>query len=296
MKDRSRDVNPETVRRNHRYERLTWPEINEAVRQEKVVILPVGSTEQHGYHLPLDVDAKLAGSVALAAGERSPEDMLVLPTVDYGYCHHVMDFPGTINISPTTFVNLLLDITRSIAYHGFKRIVIVNGHGSNHPLVEQVGRQTILQTDALCCTLSWWQLVATKWNAEIRESGLGGCAHACELETSMYLHLDPEGVHADRVEGALPEFVTHVPGGEEWSWLDLTMGAGPAGIIGWTSSYSETGAIGAPELATAEKGQLVFDHAVERFVSLVRWLRSRPIDQRREHHPSLPTFDLPFEF
>jgi creatinine amidohydrolase len=207
-----------------------------------------------------------------------------------------MDFPGTINVSPTTFVNLLLDITRSVAYHGFKRIVIVNGHGSNHPLVEQVGRQTILQTDATCCTLSWWQLVAAKWNAEIRESGPGGCSHACELETSMCLHVDPDGVRRDRIKGAPTEFMTKVAGGEEWSWRDLTMGAGPAGIIGWTSSYSVTGAIGLPELATAEKGRLVFDHAVDRFVSLVQWLRSRPVDQRREHHAVPPTFDLPFDF
>ena len=296
MPDWSTEVDVEAVRRQHRYKLLSWPEINEAVRQEKVVVLPVGSTEQHGYHLPLDVDAKLAASVVLTAGERTPEEMLVLPSVAYGYCHHVMDFPGTINVSPTTFVNLLLDITRSVAYHGFKRIMIVNGHGSNHPLVEQVGRQTILQTDAICATLSWWQLVAAKWNAEIRESGAGGCAHACELETSMYLHLDRDGVRQDRMEGALPDFVTNIPGGEDWSWLDLTMGAGPAGIIGWTSSYSKTGAIGAPEFATPEKGQLVFDHAVDRLVALVRWLRTRPIDQRREHHADLPTIDLPFGF
>lgn len=290
------DVDVDAVRRQHRYELLTWPEINEAIRQEKVIVLPVGSTEQHGHHLPLDVDAKLVTAVALAAGERSPADMLVLPSVAYGYCHHVMDFPGTINISPTTFVNFLLDVTRSVAYHGFKKIIIINGHGSNHPLVEQVGRQTILQTDATCCTLSWWQLVAAKWNAEIRESGVGGCAHACELETSMYWHLDPDGVRQDRIKGALPDYVTIIPGGAEWSWIDLTMGAGTAGIIGWTSSYSETGAIGAPELATEEKGSLVFNHAVERLVALVQWVRARPPEPRREQHAMPPTFMLPFEF
>ncbi|MCC6791759.1 MAG: creatininase family protein [Thermomicrobiales bacterium] len=284
------------VRNQHRYELLTWPEINEAVRQEKVVILPVAATEQHGYHLPLDVDSKLAGSVALAAGERSPADMLVLPTVAYGYCHHVMDFPGTINITQSTFVNLLLDITRSVAYHGFKKIVIVNGHGSNHPLVEQVGRQTILQTDALCCTLSWWQLVAEKWNAEIRESEIGGCAHACELETSMYLHLDPNGVRTDRIDGELPDFMRESPESEAWRWVDLTLGSGPAGIVNWTSAWSRTGAIGRPDLGSAEKGRLAFEHAVDRLVGLVRWLRAHPTEPRRDRHATPPTFDLPFGF
>ena len=141
----------------------------------KVVVLPVGSVEQHGHHLPLDVDVKLASRVC-RRGRRgaAPAEMLILPPVNYGYCHHVMDFPGTINIEPTTFVRFLLDITRSVAYHGFKRIIIVNGHGSNHPLVEQAGRQTFLQTDALCCTLSWWQLVADYWNKEVRDIGHTG--------------------------------------------------------------------------------------------------------------------------
>jgi creatinine amidohydrolase len=290
------EIDPEAVRREFRYEKLTWPEINVAVAQAKAIVLPVGSVEQHGHHLPLDVDFRLASSVCLVAGERAPETMLVMPPVSYGYCHHVMDFPGTINVQPTTFVNLLLDITRSVAYHGFKRIVIVNGHGSNHPLVEQVGRQTNLQTDALCCTLSWWQLVADYWNREVRESGPGGCAHACELETSMYLHLDAAGVRQDRIRGALPSYVTENPGGDEWQWVDLTLGAGPAAIIGWTSGYSETGSFGAPELATAEKGRLAFEHAANRLVDLVRWFRARPTEARRDLHATPPAFALPFEF
>src|ERR1700754_4381757 len=113
------EVDAEAVGREHRYEKLTWPEINEAVAQRKVIVVPVGSTEQHGHHLPLDVDARLASSVGELAGLRAPELMLVMPTVAYGYCNHVMDFPGTITIQPTTFVNMLMDITRSVAYHGF---------------------------------------------------------------------------------------------------------------------------------------------------------------------------------
>jgi len=289
-------VDPDAVRQQYRYELLTWPEINEAVRQEKVVVLPVGSVEQHGWHLPLDVDFRCASSVCLGAGRLAPEEMLVMPHVSYGYCHHVMDMPGTINIEPATFVRFLLDITRSVAYHGFRRIILVNGHGSNHPLVEQVGRQTNLQTDAVCCTLSWWSLIADFWNAEVRTSARGGCAHACELETSMYLHLEESGVRKDRIVGMLPDYITQVEDSEEWSWVDLTMGAGPAAIVEWTSSYAQTGSFGAPELATAEKGQRVFDHATQRLVDLVRWLRKRPPMPRRDHHASPPTFALPFDF
>lgn len=288
------EVDAEAVGREFRYERLTWPEINAAVGQEKVIVLPVGSVEQHGHHLPLDVDMRLATSVCLAAGARAPEAMLVMPAVTYGYCHHVMDFPGTINVSPATFVNLLLDIGRSVAYHGFKRIVMVNGHGSNHHLVELASRQINLQTDALCTMLSWWQLAADYWNREVRESGPGGCAHACELETSVYLHLDEAGVRRDRVKGAIATYMTDIPGGMEWQTVDLTGSSGPATLVEWTSTYTETGSVGEPELATAAKGELAFEHATERLVGLVRWFKDRPTPPRVDHHDVAPTFALPF--
>lgn len=285
------------VRNEYRYDQLTWPQINAAVEQRKVVILPVGSTEQHGYHLPIDTDSKLVSSVSMEAGRRAPENMLVLPPVNYGYCHHVMDFPGTINIEPSTFVRLLLDITRSVAYHGFKRIIVINGHGSNAPLVEQVGRQTNLQTDAMCCTLSWWQLIADYWNSEVRTSVIpGGCAHACELETSMYMHIDGEKVLRDRIKGAIPSFLTDIEGADKWQKVDLTGPNGPVSIVDWTSSYSETGSFGEPEKATDEKGELAFEHAVGQLIELVAWLKDRPDFDRASRHAEEPTFDLPFKF
>ncbi len=285
----------DAVAREYRYEYLTWPEINDAVALNKVVVLPVGSTEQHGHHLPLDVDAKLSAAVAYEAARRSPEEVLVLPPVAYGYCHHVMDFPGTINIEPSTFVKFLLDITRSVAYHGFKRIVVLNGHGSNHPLVEEVGRQTILQTDALCLTLSWWQLVADYWNRELRTSVKpGGCAHACELETSMYLHVDGGRVRTGEIHSELAAYMS-LPGETRWHYTDLTEGS-PATIVEWTSTYTKTGVIGEAEQATAEKGRRVFEHAVTQLGEMVRWFRTRPRPPRREHHATPPTFPLAFRW
>jgi creatinine amidohydrolase len=290
------DPDPEDVRNEHRYEALTWPEMNLAVQQEKVVILPVAAIEQHGHHLPIDVDNRLVTSVCLEAGSRSPADILVMPPVHYGYCHHVMDFTGTIAIEPSTFTKYLIDIGRSVAHHGFKRLIIVNGHGSNAPLVEMAGRQLNMRTGLLTASLSWWQLVAEYWNKEVRESTVpGGCAHACELETSMYMHLNGEGVRWDRITGAIPEYMTKIPGAEEWHWVDLTSGGGPATIVEWTASYSETGSLGEPELATAEKGQRTFDHAADRLVSLTRWFKGRPVFPRRPRQNG-EAQQLPFEF
>ncbi|MEZ4500110.1 MAG: creatininase family protein [Thermomicrobiales bacterium] len=289
------ELDQELVRKQHRYELLTWPEINEAVRQEKVVVLPVAAIEQHGHHLPIDVDAKLVTSVCLGAGEQAPESMLVMPPVSYGYCHHVMDFPGTISIQPSTFVSMLIDIGTSVAYHGFTRLILINGHGSNYHLVEQAGRQINLTTSITCLTISWWQLIADYWNNEVRTSGPGGCAHACELETSMYMHVDGQQVRRDRIKGA-PHDYLKFPGAEKWQKVDLTLASGPAAIVQWTSQTTPTGSMGNPELATDEKGEKVFNRAVDEMVDLVRWFRSRPDLVRTEHHDPSPTFDLPFRF
>ena len=112
----------------YRYEKLTWPEINDAVDLGKVCIVPCGAVEQHGPHLPLDVDLICPGGIAKGAGLAIADKLLVLPIVAYGYTGHVMDFPGTINNDFEHFMHHVLDITKSLAYHGFKKIILLNGH------------------------------------------------------------------------------------------------------------------------------------------------------------------------
>jgi len=142
-----------------RYEKLTWPEINDAIELCKVCIVPCGAVEQHGPHLPLDVDIVCPTEIARGAGRLISDKMLVLPTVCYGYTGHVMDFPGTINNHFEHFIDHVLDITRSLAYHGFKKIVLLNGHGSNMPNLDLVARRTNLETDAECILAAWWNLL-----------------------------------------------------------------------------------------------------------------------------------------
>ena len=122
----------------YRYEKLTWPEINDAVDLGKVCVVPCGAVEQHGPHLPLDVDLVCPTGIAAGAGRTIPDKMLVLPVVAYGYTGHVMDFPGTINNDFEHFMHHVLDITKSLAYHGFKKILLLNGHGSNMPNLDLV--------------------------------------------------------------------------------------------------------------------------------------------------------------
>ena len=274
----------------YRYGKLTWPEINDAVDLGKVCIVPCGAIEQHGHHLPLDVDVLCSTEVALGAGRTAPDNTLILPSVNYGYTGHVMDFPGTINNDFEHFMHHVLDITKSLAYHGFKKIILLNGHGSNMPNLELVSRRTNLETDAECILTAWWNLLTVDkaFMPSWRESKFpGGCAHACELETSVYLYLDNDNVRKDQIKSGDISFNLE---DNPFNYGDL-FGSGPANIISWTSSYSDTGVLGAAELATAEKGKAAYEEAVKQLVRLVAWFKDRPKDQRKDRHrkpPSMP--------
>ena len=277
----------------YRYEKLTWEEINEAVTAEKVVVVPTGAIEQHGPHLPLDVDMLLSSSVALEAGRQCPRKMLVLPCVAYGYTGHVMDFPGTINVHYQHFIDQVLDICKSLAYHGFKRILLLNGHGSNMPNLDLVARRCNLETDAQCAVTSWWLLLTVdpEFLPRWRESEFpGGCAHACELETSVYMHLAPDDVRHDRIRSGTIAFNERK---SPFHYTDL-FGAGPVHLTSWTSSYSQSGVLGGAELATPEKGRRAFDEAVARLCQFVdEWL-GVPLPERVDNHAKLPTMPMPW--
>jgi creatinine amidohydrolase len=257
----------------YRYNRLTWEEMNEAIANQKVVILPVGSTEQHSRHLPLDTDSFLVEQVCLAVGRRAPDRVLVLPTVGYGLNLHHIDFPGTIHIEPETFIAFCLNITKSVAYHGFEKILVVNGHGSNGPMVDLVARKTVLATDSLCGGLSYFALAREAF-AQVRETEVA--AHADELETSLYLHLAPERVRLERAvagDDVRGQFVTS----------DSTSSY-PMRFNDYWGRWTQTGVHGDPTAANAEKGALVFEAVVTQMAALIDEWRAWPIAPRSDQH------------
>lgn len=256
-----------------RYNRLTWPELDAAIATQPLVILPTGSTEQHGHHLPLDVDVFLCESVCLEMGRHAAGKVLVLPPVSYGLNRHHIDFPGTIHIEPDVFINFCLNITKSVAYHGFEKILIVNGHGSNAPLIDLVARKTVLETKSLCfaTTYFWFLLEAFE---KVRESKV--IAHADEFETSLYLHLAPERVQMEKAvedNDRMGRFTSSDSTANYFVRFNDYWGR-------WT----KTGVHGDPTKATAEKGRVIFDAAVEGLLALVDELRAWPIEKRHDMH------------
>jgi creatinine amidohydrolase len=258
------------------YSKLTFEEVR-AADKDRVVILPVGATEDHGPHMALDTDTLLVGSVAEGAAAEAPDEILVMPTIPYGFNEHHKDFPGVIWIQPETLIAFVTDVTRSLAHHGFRRMLILNGHGSNHPVLDLAARKTVIETGAICVFASYWNLMADTIN-ELRASPPGGIAHACEFEASLYMHLDPDHVYPDRAKAQ----IVHDPASRYFN-LDLA-GRNRAMLMRWWSAQSPDGTMGDPTVATAERGKLFLEAAVRETVGLVREIRALPWLERRDHH------------
>lgn len=264
-------------RTEYRYDRLSWPEVKSAISEQPCVIVPTGATEQHGPHLPLDVDAFLAYSVCLEAGRRGDGRILVLPPVSYGLNLHHIDFPGTIHIEPETFIAFCVDITKSLAYHGFRKILVVNGHGSNSPLIDLVARKTVLQTEALCGAVNYFALAREAFET-VRETDV--VAHADEMETSLYLHLAPERVR-------MAETVRDDDVRGRYVSSD-SVSENPVRFNDFWGRWTSTGVHGDPRAASADKGEVIFEAAVTSLLELVDEWRAWPIAERTSQHAEPP--------
>ena len=269
-----------------RYEKLTWPEINDAVKENKIVLLPIGSIEDHAKHLPLDTDSFIVTELCRRCAALFEGRVLVMPTVVYGYHPYRMDFPGGITISWQTFTQQLEEITLNLAHHGFKKILLVNGHGSNHPLAQIAARRVILEYPGVqCAMLSLWEIEEFQdAYREIRESEYpGGASHSGEVETSVYLALAPEYVKMAEAtkDISLPK--------SRYFYTDLApekspRTSTPVKMMEWWSTLSKTGAIGDPTKATKEKGVKLINAMVEGLRKIIIDLRDRPVREIEDKH------------
>lgn len=257
---------------------LTWEELRAAAARKPVVIQPIGATEQHGYHLPLNTDNYIVTRLCDAAGRRAPQEMLVLPVIPFAFNAHHMDFPGVIAIKWDHVINYLIDVVESVTAHGFDRFIFISGHGVNPPYLAVAGNEVNIRTGALCASLLWTVLADTV--PEIRESVTpGGMAHACELETAVMQYLDPDRVRSERIADEM--------GFVQGRFLQMDLATSTGIHLGehWWSSFSPTGVAGEATKGSTEKGQRMFERAADNLVALVRELRARP-------DPALTRIDL----
>lgn len=166
-------------------------ELLAAAMRGAVVIVPVGSVEQHGPHLPLDVDISVPYHLAIRAAVACADlPVLVAPPVTFGVAHYKMGEPGTISLRPETFLALLCDVARSIWRNGFRRIILLNGHGGNiHPV--GAAALKLSEGDIWTLLLTYWQMIPDEL-AAWSDTDAGSIGHAGEWETSLQLALRPE--------------------------------------------------------------------------------------------------------
>jgi creatinine amidohydrolase len=246
--------------------KMSWPEVKEALAQTDIVLLPVGSIEQHATHLPVDNDIFTSFEISkrVAAKLAGEFRILVAPPLPYGLSPHHMGFPGTVTLSTETFIQAVRDICTSLARHGLKKIVIVNGHGGNTSALHVASHTAASETGAKIFVMEWWDLVPDV----IAKLFKPPFYHACETETSMVLALD-QRVIPEKAQPAVPEeesrFVKHdfMAGGPKVYAPLLDM-----------KTLTATGAVGDPTLANKEKGLELLNTVLERFASFIRELRT----------------------
>ncbi|MFN3346620.1 MAG: creatininase family protein [Candidatus Bipolaricaulaceae bacterium] len=249
--------------------RMSWPQAREALRTAPVALLPVGSTEQHGMHLPLGTDWLTAQEIARRASARGP--WLVLPTIPVGVSEHHRQFWGTLWVPAEVLRDYVLGVARALASHGLRKLVIVNGHGGNTAALEEAARR-LRQEGIYTFVYVWWRAIAEVIAQLIEGSG----SHAGELETAVVLALAPELVHPEKygetAAKSAPEWGKKVEGVE----------------VGFdTLDFSQSGSIGDPSRATVEKGERILQAAAERLDAFCRWLAAQP-EQALAPKPHLP--------
>ena len=232
-------------------ELASWPEVEHYLETSKVVLVPIGSTEQHGPNGLLGTDAICPETIARGVGEE--QGCLVAPTINYGIAQHHLGFPGTVALRPTTLLAVVIDVVHSLAHHGFDRIYFLNGHGGNIATIQAAFSQVYTEhslggaddsVSPRCRLRNWWS--GKRVNTLARKLyGAADGSHATASEVALSYFAYPEAVKN----------------------VEMSPKIAPSGPIFDAADYRRRfpdGRIGSdPSLATVEAGEKLYKAAVE---------------------------------
>jgi creatinine amidohydrolase/Fe(II)-dependent formamide hydrolase-like protein len=252
---------------SHIWGELTWPEAQNRLKEIDIALLPVGSLEQHGPHLPLDTDAfdayYLARQVAQTCSVPKP---LVLPLIPYGVSYHHDDFSGTIKISPQALSQLVYEIGMSAAKNGITKLVIINGHGGNIPSLQFAAQ--MINRDAHIFTCVETGETSDKDILSLIETP--NDVHAGEIETSTTLAIRPHVVRRDKIRKFIPKFSSR--------YLNFSSKRS----VEWyarIAKISSSGVLGDPTKASRDKGRKIWAVMIEHLVEFVEDLKNLSLDE-----------------
>jgi creatinine amidohydrolase len=231
----------------------TWPDVA-ALSSDVVVLVPLGSVEQHGRHLPLATDALIADALAGRVETLLPDRVLLLPTMWVGYAPHHRGFPGTLSAPWDVYVRLLEAVIGPLVESGLRRFLLLNAHAGNECPAKIALRELRRQ---FCDTEGLWLTMLSDWTVA------KDMLHACEVETSLVLFLRPTLVHMERASAEVRDFRS--------SFYSLASDQPDRVFVAYAfDREARTGALGKPETASAERGRALFEGMVEETVAFVR--------------------------
>ena len=251
-------------------ENMKWPDVQRLNLGQMTTLIPLGSFEQHGLHLPFTTDTEIVTHIARQVEARLPGEVLLLPTMWLGHSPHHMQFPGSLTVEPRVYIDMVKALVSSMVHHGARKIFLLNGHGGNEAPVPVALRELKTQfanlKDLFVVFASYWWLGA-KTIKEVRQSGIGGVGHACEMETSCMLLISNDKVDMTQARKAGP--------GEALRYRVIDMQApNPVTFVNEFHELSDSGVLGEPELATVDKGRQFLEGYADSVVEFLNDFRS----------------------
>jgi creatinine amidohydrolase len=234
------------------YHLLTWPEVDELRKNNKtLLILPLGTVEQHGYHLPLGTDTIILESVLQIAIEKSKQNryILVLPILPYGFSHHHVAFPGTLSLSAGLLENVLLTLGQQLLSQGFRKLLLISWHGGHTSIMHDVSYE--LKKTFYDKHIFYISIIDFAFN-KIKELISEPVYHADDLETSIMLALGQRVLMDKAIKDGIAEVL------DEYTYLDFKKSSRvkiPVNI----AEFSKSGVIGDPTSSSIEKGKLLVE-------------------------------------